>query len=180
MDFWRNITHTAVEIDHGGHRYTVELRIFSLGRNLTLYRDGDVVERASAPATFVLEDGAGDGAVIDVGTSEYGFQRAVLRRDGTRTPLHPAEGTWEDWRRRWGQRHPVASRVVAVTSGGLVLASLVLGLMELLELLTGASWARALLGGWSFTSPVELPGWFLWVFGLVVGAAALERALRMR
>lgn len=176
MGFWRGFTGTAAEIEHGGHRYTVDLKIFTLGRNLALYRDGELIERASSPQRFEIAD----GAVIEVDSSEYGFNRAILHHEDGRTPLRPARGTWEDLRRRWGERHPVTSRVVGIAAAVVVVVSLVLGLMELLELLTGADWAQGLLGGWSISSPVDLPPWFLWVFGLVVGAATLERALRMK
>jgi len=176
MGFWDGFTRTAAEIDHAGHRYRVELRIFAPGKNVTLRRDGVPVESASTPARFTVSD----GAVIEVDSSEHGFRRAVLRSgEGTRG-LEPAEGTWEAARRRWADEHPVLSRVVAVLSSVLVAASLALLLMQVLEEVTSLARVREALGGWSFTSPVDLPPAALVMFGVLVGAAALERALRMR
>lgn len=86
MGFWSGFTRTAAEIEHGDHRYRVELRLFDFGRNLTLLGDGAEVERASTPTRFSVAD----GAVIEVRASEYGFTRAVLQHRGTTMALEPA------------------------------------------------------------------------------------------
>ncbi|HLS62000.1 MAG TPA: hypothetical protein VK060_01340 [Ruania sp.] len=148
----------------------------SLGRNVTLYRDGEPVESASTPARFAV----GEGAVIEVDASEHGFNRAVLHHAGGTDRLRPAAGTWEAAWARWGRQHPVLSRVVGVAATLAVLASLLLLASQLLEILTTVPQVQEVLGGWSFRSPIDLPPAALWGFGLVVGVAALERALRMR
>lgn len=176
MSFWSGFTRTAAEIHHDNHRYRVELRLFDFGKNLTLLRDEAEIARASSPAKFPI----GGDAVIEVATSEYGFSRAVLRHDGSTRELEPATGTWEHTRSRWGERHPVASKIVAVVSGIVVALSLVFLALELLEVFTSAEWARGLLGGWSFTSPIDFPPAALVVCGVIVGVAALERGLRMK
>lgn len=176
MGFLEGFIRTAVEIDHAEHRFRVELELTSLGRNLTLYRDGEVVEKASTPARFMV---AG-GGVIEVDASEYGFRRAVLRHDGSVRKLRPAPGTWEAARLRWAGRHPALSRFVAVSATIVVLVSIVVGVMELLEIATSIPGVRDLLAGWAFTSPIDLPPMLLVILGLVGGAAALEKALRIR
>lgn len=176
MGFWSGLSGTAAEIRHGGHHYRVDLRLFSVGRNVTLHVDGRRVESASTPARFVVAD----GAVIEVDASEHGFNRALLRHHGETERLEPAAGTWEAARRRWGAAHPVASRLVAAAATVVVLASIVLLLMQLVAAVTSIARVRDLLGGWSFTMPFDPSPVLLVVIGLVVGAAALERALRMR
>ncbi|MBZ2195306.1 hypothetical protein [Occultella gossypii] len=176
MGRWSGFTSTAAEIDHAGHRYRVELRLFTMGTNLSLLRDGEVIERASTPAGFDLED----GATIEVAATEHGFRRAVLRTGAGTTRLQPAAGTWEATRLHWGRRHPVANRLIAVGAGFVVVAGLLFALLQLLQVITSADVVRDLLGGWSFTMPVVLSPVALVVFGLAVGAAALDTALRMR
>jgi len=174
MGFWSGFARTAAEIDHDGHRYRVELRLMAAGRNVTLYRDGAEVARASTPARFDIS-----GGVIEVDASEHGFNRAILRHHGATTRMRPAAGTWEAARERWHREHPTASRAVASAATVIVMLSLVVALMELLELVTAIPALSAMLG-WSFTSPIDLPPVAVVIIGVVAGAAALERALRMR
>src|SRR5690606_6593815 len=122
-------TRTAAEIDHDGHRYRVELRLMSAGKNVTLYKDEAAVARASTPARFEIS-----GGVIEVDASEHGFSRAILRHNGATTRMRPAVGTWEAARERWHREHPTASRAVAGVATVIVIVSVVVALMELLEL----------------------------------------------
>ncbi|WP_017574042.1 hypothetical protein [Nocardiopsis halotolerans] len=176
MNFWHGFTSTAVEVDHAGHRYRVGLRLFTLGKNITLSRDGEVVERASSPARFVLED----GAKLEIETSEHGFRRAVLRTPATTTRLQPADGTWEAARHRWAREHPMANGVIVVAATIILAAALLTAVLSLLQLLTSIDAVSDMLGGWSFTMPVTTSPVLLVAFGVAVGMAALDTALRMR
>lgn len=176
MGFWSGFTSTAAEVDHAGHRYRVELRLFAVGKNITLLRDGEIIERAASSARFVVED----GAKIEVDTSEHGFRRAVLRTPAAMTRLDPAEGAWEAARGRWGRRHPVANNLIAIGAAIILAVGLLATLLPLLQLLTSADPVRDALGGWSFTMPVQMSLALVVTLGVVVGAAALDTALRMR
>ncbi len=176
MSFWAGFIRSSAEIEHEGHAYRVVLRLFDFGKNVTLYRDGIEVQRASTPAKFEI----GDDGIIEVDASEYGFTKAVLRKNGIDVGLEPSPGTWEEARRTWGERHPTASKVVAIAAGAVVLVSAVLGLLQLAEVITGVDRVRELLGNRSVELPLDLPGFSLVIFGLIVGAAALERSMRMK
>lgn len=176
MGFWQGFTRTAAEIEYAGHHYRVELNLVSLGKNITVLRDGQPLARVSTPARVPL----GDGAVVEVDSTEHGFSRAILRAEGKHHRLHPAPGTWEAARARWANQHPALSRFVMVIATIVVVVSLLLLGMEMLELVTMIPPVQSLLGGWTFTSPIDMPPWLTLIFGIMVGAAALETALRMR
>src|SRR5690625_7793661 len=105
LDFWSGFTRTAAEIEHAGHRFRVELRLVSLGRNVTLYRDGEPVQSASTPARFA----EGEGAVVEVDASQHGLNRAVLHHARGHDPRPPAAGRPEAARSRLGLAHHVLS-----------------------------------------------------------------------
>src|SRR5690625_3398058 len=169
MGFWRGFTRAAAEIEYAGHHYRVELNLVSLGKNVTVLRDGQPLSRVSTPARVPL----GDGAVIEVDSTEHGFSRVMLRAEGKSHRLHPARGTWEAARARWANEHPALSRIVMVIATSIVVVSLLLLGLELLELVTVIPAVQSLLGGWSFTSPIDMPPWLMLIFGVVVGAAGL-------
>lgn len=175
MALWRNLTGTAAEIEHGGHRYRVELKLFSLGKNVSLFRDGTMVDRASAPARFTL----GDGSTIVVDSTEHGFRVAELRGDGEVRALEPAAGTWEEKRVAWGRRHPTADRLISTITGLILLIGLVYAALHLLQVITSMSLVQDLLAGWSFTMPFTLSPVAHLAYGLLVGSAGADTALRM-
>lgn len=176
MNFWSGFTRTAAETDYAGHRYRVDLRQFTPGKDVTLSRDGTVIERASTPASFDL----GGGAVIKVTATEHGFSKAELRtRDGT-TQLEPADGTWEAARQKWGRRHPVADRMVSTIATTIVIVGLIFVALQLLETITSMDFVADLLDGWRFSLPFTLGPLPLIVIGVAIGAGSLDRALRMR
>src|SRR5690625_3821090 len=112
--------------------------------------------------------------------NEQFFSRASLRAEGNHHRLHPAPGTWEAARARWANQHPSLSRFVLVIATIIVVVSLLLLGMEILELVTMIPPVQSLLGGWTFTSPIDMPPWLTLIFAIMVGAAARESALRMR
>lgn len=175
MGRWRNLTGTAAEIEHGGHSYRVELKLFSLGKNVTLLRDGVVVQRASAPARFAL----GDGSTIVVDSTEHGFRVADLRGGGEVRPLEPAAGTWEARRVAWGRQHPTADRLISTVTGVVLLIGLAYAALQLLEVITSMGVVQDLLSGWFFTMPFTPSPVVQIVFGLLVGASGADTALRM-
>lgn len=175
MAFWDGLVSTAAEIQHDGHRYRVELRMLSLGKNVTLLRDGAEVRRASTPARFVL----GDGSTIVVDSTEHGFRSAELRSAGQVRPLEPAAGTWEAARVAWGRRHRTADRLLTVVTGIVLLVGLAYAALQLLEVITSMGVVQDVLGGWSFTIPFTPTPAALVLTGLLVGASGADTALRM-
>lgn len=172
---WRNLTGTAAEIDHAGHRYRVELKLFSLGENVSLLRDGVVVQRASTPARFTL----GDGSTIVIDSTEHGFRVAELRGSGEARPLEPATGTWEARRVAWGRQHPTADRLISTVTGVVLLVGLAYAALQLLQVITSMGFVQDLLGGWFFTMPFTPSPAMQIVCGLLVGASGADTALRM-
>src|SRR5690625_3472091 len=106
MGFWQGFTRTAAEIEYAGHHYRVELNLVSLGKNITGLRDGQPLPRVSTPVWVPL----GDGAVVQVDSTDPGFSRANLRAAGKHQRLHPDTGTWEAPQERWANQHPAHSR----------------------------------------------------------------------
>ncbi|MGD7705432.1 hypothetical protein [Microlunatus sp. Y2014] len=175
MTLWRNLTGTAAEIEHEGHRYRVELKLFSPAKNVSLLRDGAVVRQASAPARFTLHD----GVTIVVDSTEHGFRVAELRGGDEVRPLEPAAGTWEAGRVAWGRQHPTADRLISVVTGIVIVISLIYAALQLLHVITSIDVVQDLLGGWSFTMPFTPSAAVQIVCGLVVGASGADTALRM-
>lgn len=175
MTTWRNLTGTAAEIEHGGHRYRVELKLLSLGKNVALLRDGVVMRRASTPARFAL----GDGSLIVVDSTEHGFRVAELRGNGEVRHLEPAAGTWEYKRVAWGRQHPAADRLISTVTGIILLIGLLYAALQLLQVVTSMGFVQDLLGGWSFTMPFSPSPGVQIVCGLLVGASGADTALRM-
>ena len=176
VNFWSGFTRTAAEIHFEGHLYRVDLRQFTLGRDATLSRDGTVVSQASTPARFDI----GNGAYIEIAATEHGFSRAMLHTADSTTRLVPASGTWEEGRQKWGRRHPRANRLISAASTIIVVLGLLLIVLQLLQTLTSVAFIRDLLGGWSYTLPLSFDPAALVAIGVIVGAGALDRALRMR
>lgn len=175
MTPWRNLTGTAAEIEHAGHRYRVELKLLSLGKNVALLRDGVVMQRASTPARFAL----GDGSRIVIDSTEHGFRVAELRSDGEARPLEPAAGTWEEKRVAWGRQHPAADRLISTLTGIILLIGLLYAALQLVQVITSMGLVQDLLGGWSFTMPFSPSPLVQIVCGLLVGASGVDTALRM-
>lgn len=175
MALWRNLIGTAAEIEHGGHQYRIELKLLCLRNNVTLLRDGAIVQRASTPARFALAD----GSTIVVDSTEHGFRVAELRFDGKAKPLEPAAGTWEERRVEWGRRHRAADRLISVLTGIILLLGLAYAALQLLQVVTSMDVLQALLGGWSFAMPFSPSPAVQIVCGLLVGASGADTALRM-
>ena len=176
MGFWSRFTRTAADIEYEDHCYRVELRLFSMGRTVTLLRDDTVVGRRSTPAHFEL----GDGAKIEVDATEHRFSKAILRTSRETLRLSPSPGTWEAAHRQWARAHPVADRIIGTISLLIVIAGLVLVSLQLVQSATSVEFVQNLLGGWSFELPSSLFGPMLVVIGVLTGIGALDRGLRMR
>lgn len=172
MHGWQALHRTVFEIEHAGHRYDVDVLFFD--DEARLYTDGVQTAKSALPATFPVPD-----ARIEVATTIYGLKRMhLVLDDGTRTQLHPAAHTAEQWRADLARRRPALSRWLARGAVVVLLAGLVVVLPEVLERLTQIEVVADNLG--TFTAPFDVPGPVGTALTVGCVLAAIERALTLR
>ena len=157
----------AIDVRHGGNSTTGEIEA-------SLFLDGRHHAQSRTPARFPVE-----GGTIDVKTSAFGLKRAhYVAADGTERQLTPDAHSAEGLRERFDQTHPGLSSLV----GTITLVVLILGLLILLpQLVATLSQIPPVAENiGTFTSPIELSGWWNTAITLVTGIASTERALRLR
>lgn len=139
-----------------------------------LYRDGLHQARSKLPAELPVPGGR-----IEVVASSYGLRRChYVGDDGEQRQLTPDPASAEGRRARLDRRHPGLSRTIGLVSFAVLAVALVLGIPQLVQQVTEIPPIAERVG--TFTSPIQLPGWFN--IGLVVATvvASTERALRLR
>ena len=140
---------------------------------VAVYRDGRQIHRSNLPAAFQVP-----GGVIEVEASLFGLTRMHYVRDGAELVLQPDGHSLEGLRARFGRKFPVLSRVIGAVAVVILLAGLVVGAPQLLELVTGWDVIAQRVG--TFTSPINLPDWANTILFTAGVAAAIERALTLR
>lgn len=174
--WWHPIYRSQFEIDHEGHRYTLDVDFFDWNERAYLYRDERQVAFCPVPAAFGVP-----GGQIEAAWSTYGMKRAhlVLTESGTTTQMHASPGTAEAWRARLAVRHPALSRVLAVASVVVLLVALAVWVPQAVETLTQIPAVAEWIGG-PWTSPLNVPSWLQGALAFGGVAAGLERALSLR
>lgn len=176
--FSRALFHLRLPEDDGSrHTWSIDVRLWgdSDGEvRAKLYRDGTNTAISKLPAAFPVPGGA-----IEVVTSTYGLRRChFVGDDGSDRQLSPDPRSAEG-RRAWLDReHRGLSRALSITSVSILLISLVLGLPQLLELVTSIDWIADRVG--TFTSPIHLPSAVNITLIVASILASTERALRLR
>ena len=173
---WRSLFRTRLADDAVGGRereYAVDIDYFDFdGR---LYIDGEQAAVAMLPAKFPVP-----GGVIDVDVSFYGARRMHFVPDdgSTEFQLSPDPRSGEAMRARFGQRHPVASRIIGWAAILVLLTALALLVPQIIDQISHMQVFAERFG--TFTSPIQLPGWAN--LALTVGGvlASLERGLTLR
>ncbi|AXQ56302.1 hypothetical protein [Streptomyces koyangensis] len=139
-----------------------------------LFLDGRHVAESKLPALLPV-----DGGVIEVAMSSYGIKRCHYRPlDGQPSQLTPDPASAEGRRARFGARHPVLSRAVAVGSVLLLVIGAGLNLLQLAEPVSHIPPVTQRVG--TFVSPIHLPIWLNLALGGGAVLASMERALRLR
>jgi hypothetical protein len=166
--FLRTPTATyAVDVRIAGDRDDGEVRA-------RLYRNGVQTAVSKVPARFPV-----DGGRIEVAATLWGLKRChFVADDGTETQLEPHPRSGEGRRARFDRAHPAASRAVGMVSVGVVIVGVALTVMQLLESVTSVPTVQEVTG--IFVSPVRLPVAANVGVVLLIAAASVERALRLR
>lgn len=139
-----------------------------------LYREGVSRSRSRLPAAFAVS-----GGTIEVAVSMYGLKRVhYVSRDGSERQLSPDPASAEGRRARLERRRPALSRAISITSVGVLVIALVVGVPQIIEQVTQIPPIAA--GVRTFESPLRLPVWANTSLLLAAVAASTERALRLR
>ncbi|QCB94018.1 hypothetical protein [Cellulomonas shaoxiangyii] len=156
----------SVDVRHGGDD-DGEVRA-------RLYVDGLHHARATLPAAFPVP-----GGTIEVAASGYGLRRIqYVAADGSARQLVPDPASGEGRRAHLDRTRPALSRALALTSVGVLLVALVLGVPQIVEQLTQIPPVAQTIGVW--VSPLRLPDALNISLVVATIAASTERGLRLR
>ncbi|MFC5629115.1 hypothetical protein ACFPTR_09590 [Aliibacillus thermotolerans] len=111
-------------------------------------------------------------------TTTYGLKRMHYVTDDGEEMLSPHPNSLEGLRLRLDDRFPRASKIVKNTAIIVLLISLILGLPQLVALVSQIPFIAEKFG--TFESPIVLPNWLNIILPVAAGLAALERAITLR
>ncbi|WP_150463241.1 hypothetical protein [Nesterenkonia ebinurensis] len=165
--------------NHDGavHAYAVDVDYWDCLLNeakADLYLNGEHHAESKLPAAFPVT-----GGHIEVRMGPLGLKRCHFITEGdTEHQLRPDPDSAEGHRADLDRKHPVLSRWIGRSSLIFLVVALLLGIPQVVELVTSWEVIAQYTGTWR--SPIQLPEWLNLV--LIVGAiiASVERALRMR
>ncbi|WP_370964466.1 hypothetical protein [Amycolatopsis sp. cg9] len=178
--WWQPFARSLYSIDLGRQVYTVDVRhhrrFFSENGKGTadLYLDRRQHAESKLPAAFPVP-----GGTIEVADSPFGLKRCHYVTDvGEERRLVPDRASAEGRREHFARSHPVASRVIGVTSAALLVTSVLLLIPQLVEVAFKIPPVAQRFG--TFVSPVALPAWLNTLLSVGAVLASTERALRLR
>lgn len=163
------LTRSLFEIDHGGHRWSIDVDYLEVDSKIVLYRDGEEHDKKRSPARFEI----GDDAVIEATVGNAGMKRLHLVTDSGETMLTPVTGSGEAWRARFAREHPGWSRFLGLISWSIVVFGLVTQVPVIIE------WVAPYLG-FEFESPFTFPSSVNTALMVLTAIAAGERGLRYK
>lgn len=172
---YRTLFYARLREDDGNlHTYAVNVNYFSEKETTELYRDGKHYATSKLPAVFEVP-----GGFIEVAITSYGLKRMhYVTENEDEYQLYPDRRSTEGLRLRFDIRFPLASKIIGIAAIVILLASLVLGLPQVVAVISQIPIVEEHLG--SFEWPLILPNWLnttLFISGII---AALERALMLR
>lgn len=139
-----------------------------------LYVQGAHHARSKLPAAFPVP-----GGHIEVAMGAMGLKRChYVSEDGTTSQLTPDPDSAEGHRAALDRRRPVLSRWIGIGSLAILVIALLLGVPQLIELVTRWDLIAEYTGTW--TSPVQLPDGANGALTAAAVLASVERALRLR
>lgn len=153
--------------------YAVNVNYFAEDEIANLYKNGKHIATTKLPGIFQVP-----GGEIEVEMSLYGLKRMhYITEDGEQV-LSPHPLSMEGLRLQFDKKYPLASKLVAVSAVIILLISIIIGLPQLIQLITSIPFIADEIG--TFESPIVLPEWlntFLFAAGLF---AAFERTITFR
>lgn len=153
--------------------YAVNVHYFDEDEIADMYRNGKHVAKTKLPGVFPVP-----GGVIEVETTTYGLKRMHYVTDDGEEMLSPHPNSLEGLRLRFDARFPRASNMIKNTAIIVLLISLILGLPQLVALVSQIPFIAEKFG--TFESPIILPNWLNITLTVAAGLAALERAITLR
>lgn len=157
-----------------GHIYAVSFNYFDMDSKAHLYRDGAHHAVSTLPAAFPVP-----GGEIQVAASTVGLKRMHYVTEACEVQqLTPDADSSEGRRARLETNRPTVSRWLGIVSAVVLVIALVLGLPQILELVTHWDVIAERVG--TFTSPFHLPASLNTALTLAAVTASYERALRLR
>lgn len=177
--FWqflyRTIFHINIENQYGdSDRYTVDIDLYGpdlLQGRANLFKNNKEIAKSTIPAQFPIGDG-----YIDVQATDYGLKRIHYVEGNMERQLTPDPRTAEGFRANLAFRHPKLSRTIDILSITILVIGILVLIPSLIETISG--WE--ITGGFEFTSPLHLPGWFEGMMLVLTILAAIERALSIK
>jgi len=162
------------EDDGTSNVYAVDVDYFDENAKANLYVNGKHFAMSKLPATFPVPDG-----IIEVETTTYGMKRIhYVKNDGTEQQLYPHPHSLEGLRLKFDFHFPQVSKIIGVIAVIVLLTSLVLGLPQLVALITQIPFIEDKFG--TFESPIVLPNWLNTILVVAGILATIERAASMR
>ncbi len=172
--FTRSVFYMRIVEEDIENVYAVNVDYFNEDETTELYLNGKHHATSNLPATFPVANG-----YIEVATTTFGLKRMhYVTADGTEQQLAPHPRSMEGLRMKFDQRFPGISKLIGIAAIIILLVSLVLGLPQLVALISQIDFISDRFG--TFESPIVLSDWLNMT--LVVGGtlAALERAITLR
>ncbi|PYZ96374.1 hypothetical protein CR205_11655 [Alteribacter lacisalsi] len=138
-----------------------------------LYRNGSHIASSKLPAAFPVE-----GGVIEVEEGTYGINRMHFVTDQKIYPFYPDKRSVRGLRLELHKRFPSMSSFIAISAAVILFISLILGLPQVIEVLSEIPWIVENIG--TFVSPITLPVWVNTAMILSGILAGIERTLMLR
>ncbi|MFS0786666.1 hypothetical protein ABC345_09840 [Shouchella sp. 1P09AA] len=176
---WHIFTHSLFHItitkeNNEQVHYALKSRYFADDSSVDLYHGKTHVAYSTLPASIPIENG-----ILEVKSGGSGINQIRYRTDEAETfSIYPDKRSVRGWRLGLHRHFPVISNCLGLLAILVLLASLALGLPQIVEQISEIPWIAEHIG--TFQSPINLPVWLNVAIGLATGFAATERALMLR
>lgn len=176
---WHIFTHSLFHItitneNNEKIKYALKSRYFADDSSVDLYHGTTHFAYSTLPASIPLENG-----ILEVKSGGSGINQIQYLTDAEeRFSIYPDKRSIRGWRISLHKRLPIISTFIGLMATLVLLTSLILGLPQIIESLSGIPWVSENIG--TFVSPIKLSAWINFAIGIAVAFAAIERALMLR
>ncbi len=173
---WHIFTHSLFHItitkeNNEQVNYALKSRYFADDSSVDLYHGTTHVAYSTLPASIPLENG-----ILEVKSGGSGINKIrYLTDEAEAFSIYPDKRSVRGWRLGLHRHFPVISNCLGLLAIFVLLASLALGLPQIVEQISEIPWVAEHIG--TFTSPITLSIWMNFALGLATAFAAIERAL---